>query len=426
MSARCRRRRRALSPSRRRAAAVAAGRRDLIGGDARPAWRAEYRDHPRTACRASIRLASADRRGAAAPEFDLSRSRSTPGRDRTCALERRRAVSASESVRAAAPADHPRSSSAVRVRAFAKINLSLRVLGARADGYHELRTIFQSIALHDTLTIRAAPRPVSTDLRRSGVPVGSTPTWSGAPPIGCGRRPGAAARRATSRSHLTKRIPLQAGLGGGSSDAAAALRALGAAVARRRRGRVRAVGAGARRRRAVLSRRRHRARPRARRSAVSAGRPPARVGGAGAARRSASARRRRSRGGIAIARRSSCASARRTRAQPAEGRGAGTRAGQRSRGAGRRAASRDRAASSRALRRAGRVARGDVRQRLGRIRPVFDAPTRRAARGRAGVERGSPDARRRGRSTASRLPEHLPPRKPIGYTYRLRRVDYLR
>ena len=60
-------------------------------------------------------------------------------------------------------------SSDMRVRAFAKINRSLRVLGTRADGYHELRTIFQSIALHDTLTIRAGPRAVPADLRRSGL-----------------------------------------------------------------------------------------------------------------------------------------------------------------------------------------------------------------------------------------------------------------
>src|SRR6188472_2033078 len=82
-------------------------------------------------------------------------------------------------------------SSAVRVRAFAKINLSLRVLGTRPDGYHELRTIFQTIALHDTLTIRVRRGPLR-DLEIS----------------------------------LAKRIPMQAGLGGGSSDAAATLRVL--------------------------------------------------------------------------------------------------------------------------------------------------------------------------------------------------------
>ena len=41
---------------------------------------------------------------------------------------------------------------AVTIRAYAKINLDLRVLGERPDGYHELRTVFQAIALHDTIT----------------------------------------------------------------------------------------------------------------------------------------------------------------------------------------------------------------------------------------------------------------------------------
>ena len=47
----------------------------------------------------------------------------------------------------------------MRVRAFAKINRSLRVVGVRPDGFHELRTVFQSIALHDTLSIRDVRGP---------------------------------------------------------------------------------------------------------------------------------------------------------------------------------------------------------------------------------------------------------------------------
>src|SRR5262249_37737354 len=43
----------------------------------------------------------------------------------------------------------------VRLRARAKINLDLRILGVRADGYHELRTIFQTVALHDVVTVEA-------------------------------------------------------------------------------------------------------------------------------------------------------------------------------------------------------------------------------------------------------------------------------
>lgn len=114
-----------------------------------------------------------------------------------------------------------------RVRAPAKINLTLRVLGVRADRYHTLQTRFQSIALHDTLTFRQARgRPFRIVCDNSAVPIDrSNLVWRAAARVWRASR-----RRGAPRGvivHLTKRIPLQAGLGGGSSDAAAALRALG-------------------------------------------------------------------------------------------------------------------------------------------------------------------------------------------------------
>ncbi len=113
----------------------------------------------------------------------------------------------------------------VRVRAFAKINLTLRILGVRADGYHELRTTFQSIALHDTLTFIAAPGAFRIECDDPACPTDrSNLVWHAAE-----RMWRAAGRRGAPRDlvvRVEKRIPLQAGLGGGSSDAAATLRAL--------------------------------------------------------------------------------------------------------------------------------------------------------------------------------------------------------
>ena len=114
----------------------------------------------------------------------------------------------------------------MRVRAFAKINLSLRVLGLRADGYHELQNVFQSIALHDTLTIRAARGPFRLTCDDPDCPSDDTNLiWRAAERLWA-----VSGRRGSVRDisvDLVKRIPRQAGLGGGSSDAAAALRALG-------------------------------------------------------------------------------------------------------------------------------------------------------------------------------------------------------
>jgi 4-diphosphocytidyl-2-C-methyl-D-erythritol kinase len=108
--------------------------------------------------------------------------------------------------------------------AFAKINLSLRVLGVRADGYHELRTIFQSIALHDTLFVRRVRGPFRIVCDDPACPTDSTNLIARAA-VAVWK---AAGRRGAPRDvivRLDKQIPVAAGLGGGSSDAAAALRA---------------------------------------------------------------------------------------------------------------------------------------------------------------------------------------------------------
>lgn len=113
----------------------------------------------------------------------------------------------------------------LRVRALAKINLSLRILGTHADGYHELRTVFQSLALHDTLTFTPTRGPLALECDDAACPTDeSNLVWRAA------ERLWRADKRRGRPSGVTitiaKRIPMQAGLGGGSSDAAAALRGL--------------------------------------------------------------------------------------------------------------------------------------------------------------------------------------------------------
>ena len=118
---------------------------------------------------------------------------------------------------------------ALRALAPAKINLGLFLGPARADGRHELATVMQSISLADELTLRAAPDPDA----RGDVVV--CPGVDGPPEANLAARALAAFRAATGwdapplELHIDKHVPVAAGLGGGSGDAAAALRLAAAA-----------------------------------------------------------------------------------------------------------------------------------------------------------------------------------------------------
>jgi 4-diphosphocytidyl-2-C-methyl-D-erythritol kinase len=114
---------------------------------------------------------------------------------------------------------------AVTIRAHAKINLDLRVLGPRLDGFHELRTVFQAISLHDVIECVAEDGPFAIQCSAAGVPLDRTNlVWRAAEALWSALRRTGAVHGV--RIRLLKGIPLQAGLGGGSADAAATLLAL--------------------------------------------------------------------------------------------------------------------------------------------------------------------------------------------------------
>ncbi len=114
----------------------------------------------------------------------------------------------------------------VRVKAPAKVNLHLEVLRQRHDGYHEIETVFQAIALFDQLRVTLAERYPGgePEINLTVSPSGSAPLdesnlcWQAA-------RHFCKAMKVSGRIgiHLEKVIPSAAGLGGGSSDAAAVL-----------------------------------------------------------------------------------------------------------------------------------------------------------------------------------------------------------
>ena len=111
----------------------------------------------------------------------------------------------------------------VQVPSFAKINLRLDIVGKRPDNYHELRTIFQTISLHDDLHLRASSKPgikltIHGNDRLASEPIEKNLAYRAIESL---RRE--LKIKSGVEIDLHKKIPAGGGLGGGSSNAAAAL-----------------------------------------------------------------------------------------------------------------------------------------------------------------------------------------------------------
>ncbi len=108
--------------------------------------------------------------------------------------------------------------------AFAKLNLTLDVLGKRPDGYHDLKSVMQTISIRDDVEIDVdTDKPWELHCTMDGIPTDSSNlAWKAAEAFY-----NATGKKTTGLEiRITKRIPVEAGLGGGSADAAAVLRAL--------------------------------------------------------------------------------------------------------------------------------------------------------------------------------------------------------
>src|SRR6267378_1313379 len=124
----------------------------------------------------------------------------------------------------------------VAVRSFAKINLGLYIGAARADGYHDLRTVYQTIALHDVIRVSVGRGSgieiVCTDVR---VPLDSSNT--------CYRMAECVMDELGAKGRVSveieKRLPVQAGLGAASSNAVATFVALERALRKKLSGKAR-------------------------------------------------------------------------------------------------------------------------------------------------------------------------------------------
>ncbi len=111
---------------------------------------------------------------------------------------------------------------ALVARAPAKLNLFLEVVGKRPDGYHELVTIMQAVSIYDEISFERTDGPITLTCDSPAAPADATNlVWKAAESLRV-----RSASRYGARISLAKRIAVGAGMGGGSSDAAAALVAL--------------------------------------------------------------------------------------------------------------------------------------------------------------------------------------------------------
>ena len=108
-------------------------------------------------------------------------------------------------------------------RAFAKVNLTLEILGKRRDGYHNLASVMQTVDLFDTITFSESQKPGEVAVTCDDSTIAPETNLAAAAASVLKDRTGV-----TTGAQITiqKRIPVSAGLGGGSSDAAATLRGL--------------------------------------------------------------------------------------------------------------------------------------------------------------------------------------------------------
>ena len=111
----------------------------------------------------------------------------------------------------------------MKLKAYAKINLSLRVFEKRPDGFHNIESVMQSVSLHDFITLSLIPSGIELTCSDPGVPKGKENVAYKAAEVFLSS---VASRRSPVRGvkiHIEKRIPIAAGLAGGSADAAAVL-----------------------------------------------------------------------------------------------------------------------------------------------------------------------------------------------------------